>query len=191
MSQTTLIIIIIDCLFVTIEAVLLEMFKSRLEGPIAQHTKNWNQARGRNKKKIKNYRFHQTYYAYNQIETQELKEIRILLKSYDTETTYFQIAVDLFVKFILPVGTFILGVFVSTTNNLLSIQSKNGSTPSSDVSSLNELFSSIFGSFAPIAVIVTSLFLLSIVQNWCKHYRKKRITQHLLIIDQLLEDRED
>ncbi|KEQ23213.1 hypothetical protein [Paenibacillus tyrfis] len=191
MSQTTLIVIIIDCLFVTIEAILLEMFKSRLEGPIAQHTKSWNQVRGRNKKKIKNYRFHQTYYAYNQIETQELKEIRILLKSYDTETTYFQIAVDLFVKFILPVGTFILGVFVSTTNNFLSIQSKNGSASLSDESSINELFSSIFVSFAPIAVIVTSLFLLSIVQNWCKHYRKKRITQHLLIIDQILEDRED
>ncbi|GLI06793.1 hypothetical protein YDYSG_28230 [Paenibacillus tyrfis] len=190
MSQTTLIVIIIDCLFITIEAILLEMFKSRLEGPIAQYTKSWNQARGRNKKKIKNYRFHQTYNAYNQIETQELKEIRILLKSYDTETTYFQIAVDLFVKFILPVGTFILGVFVSTTNNFLSIQSKNGSASLSDESSINELFSSIFGSFTPIAVIVTSLFLLSIVQNWCKHYRKKRITQHLLIIDQILEDRE-
>ncbi|WP_010496585.1 hypothetical protein [Paenibacillus elgii] len=191
MTQTTMIVIIIDCLFVTIEAILLEMFKSRLEGPIAQHTKSWNQARGRNKKKIKNYRFHQTYDAYNQIESQELKEIRILLKSYDTETTYFQIAVDLFVKFILPVGTFVLGVFVSTTNNFLSIQSKNGSTSLSDENSINELFSSIFGSFAPIAVIVTSLFLLSIVQNWCKHYRKKRITQHLLIIDQILEDRED
>ncbi|SCW71068.1 hypothetical protein SAMN04487970_103246 [Paenibacillus tianmuensis] len=43
MGQTTLIVIIIDCLFVTIEAILLEMFKSRLEGPIAQHTKSWNQ----------------------------------------------------------------------------------------------------------------------------------------------------
>ncbi|MFB0843450.1 hypothetical protein [Paenibacillus oleatilyticus] len=191
MDQTSIITIslIICSLFLIMETIILAKLLADLERPLRAYFREWNQARGRAKKRVRNQGFHQTYYAYSRIESHVLKEIRILLKSHDNDSTYFQIAIDLFIRFILPVGTFFLGIIFSTSNNLLSILSKNAF--SSDGSKINDLFSMIFEISNFISTFVISLFIISLIQHSFRLHRKKRITQHLLIIDQILEDRED
>jgi hypothetical protein len=145
-----------------------------LERPLWKLFKDWDNNVPYIKKRVRNKDFQRDYYAYSCLSSEELIEIRIILKSQENLGSFIQALLDLLWKLSIPVLVVVIGLTSLPPNHPFSVNWND---------SVLHMFQSriwITASIAAFACIVLVQFLFA-------RNRKKLVTYHLLIIEQVLE----
>ncbi|PYI51506.1 hypothetical protein [Paenibacillus flagellatus] len=176
--------------YVFVEAVRLHLLKDELEHPLASYMREWERLPGRVRRNRKrDVELRRLCYAYGRLDETELKGIRLQLTVRGGRLSYFQGAFELLTRFVLPVFTFMLGILVTTSNNLLAfVVNRPASTTGSESGSAGDLFGAVIGSLAPITTTVITLFFVALVHTWYRTAHRNKIAYHLHIVEQTIED---
>jgi hypothetical protein len=139
-------------------------FLKWIERPLAKPYKDWDNNIPRVKKRIRNKNFQRDFYAYDTLTQVELTGIRIIMKSYESETSFLQDVLELLWK----LSLLVIAIKLMTGDELFKSFSFRDD-------SLNWLIA-VGGVFA-IVVLLQRLFTNS---------RKRWIHYHIMLIDQVL-----
>jgi hypothetical protein len=144
-----------------------------IERPLWKHFKNWDNNVEQLKKRVRNKDYQRDYYAYSCLSTEELKELRLLLTSRKSESSFIQVLLDLLWKLSLPIVAVMLGQAVLPPNHPFSAK-------------LIELYLHIDNWLVWIAAAVAVFAGIVLLQYLFRSSRKKMINYHILLINQAL-----
>jgi hypothetical protein len=144
-----------------------------IERPLWKHFKNWDNNVEQLKKRVRNKDYQRDYYAYSCLSSEDLKELRLLLRLRISEGSFIQVLLDLLWKLSLPFLAIMLGLVVLPPNH-----------PFSD--KLIEVYLGINNSLVWIAAAVAAFVGIVLLHYLFRSNRKKMINYHRLLINQAL-----
>jgi hypothetical protein len=145
-----------------------------LERPLWKHFKDWDNNVPQIKKRVRNKDFQRHFYAYSCLSSEELIEIRIILKSQENLGSFIQVLLDVLWKLSFPILVVVIGSTNLPPNHPFSVK-------------WNEVYQHIFQSLVWITAGIAAVACIVLVQFLFARNRKKWVTYHLLLIDQVLE----
>jgi hypothetical protein len=145
-----------------------------LERPLWKHFKDWDNNVPYIKKRVRNKDFQRDYYAYSCLSSEELIENRIILKSQENLGSFIQALLDLLWKLSIPVLVVVIGLTSLPPNHPFSVN-------------WIDLVIHMFQSRIWITASIAAFACIVLVQFLFARNRKKLVTYHLLIIEQVLE----
>jgi hypothetical protein len=169
MSEPLMILLstfVIVAIYVLYECLRMTSFLKWIERPLTKHYKDWDNNVPQLQKRLRNKNYQRDYYAYRSLSADELKGIRIILKSYESEPSFFQVLLEWLWKISLPV---------------IAIKVAMGDTQYTVYSFTNE-------SLEWLAALAGTFAVVVLLQILFKNKRKQWIHYHVLLIDQVLVD---
>jgi hypothetical protein len=145
-----------------------------LERPLWKHFKEWDNNVPHIKKRVRNKDLQRDYYAYSCLISEELIENRIILKSKENLGSFIQVLLNLLWKLSIPILVVVIGLTNLPPNHPFSVQ-------------WNELVQHMFQSLVWITASMAAFACIVLVQFLFARNRKKWVTYHLLLMDQVLE----
>jgi hypothetical protein len=163
-----------------------------LEHTLDKHMQAYSSKQtGRARRNSPSMRFRRLYYAYAQLDHETLSFVRIVLKQLSGQSSYIYSLFGLILRFLLLLFAFALGAAVFSTG---SRPEAGNAIPlvvqTAENTDLPQTFAMFLtGDYAPVTAFVFTLFALAALHLLYSTYRNNKIACHLLLIEQVLEDR--